>query len=186
LTKFPAALVPLFPGLTYRDAKSVSPTETFAPKEGEGLGSAYREADETASVSQRDPFDVDPALVERGIKGHAHTQNALAQWIQGLKLVPRSPKASEPNYDVAWTAGKTIFVAEVKSLTKQNEEKQLRLGVGQVLRYCHLSRAPGVKIQPVLAVERKPTDDSWADLCSDLGILLVWPGEFDRLKSLLK
>ena len=31
----------------------------------------------------------------------------------------------------------TVFVAEIKSITDDNEEEQFRLGLGQVLRYRH-------------------------------------------------
>jgi hypothetical protein len=41
-------------------------------------------------------------------------------------------------FDLAWQIGRTLFVAQVKSLTLRNEEKQLRLGLGQVLRYADL------------------------------------------------
>jgi hypothetical protein len=50
----------------------------------------------------------------------------------------RTPRPDEPQYDLAWLAGDTLYVAEVKSLTAANEERQLRLGLGQVLRYTHL------------------------------------------------
>jgi len=76
-------------------------------------------------------------------------------------------------------------VAEVKSLTAANEEKQLRLGLGQVLRYAHqLDRQAGTV--PVLVVERIPRDSSWERLCEKLGVVLVWPDVFaERLVSLL-
>ena len=41
---------------------------------------------------------------------------------------------------MAWQKDGTVFVAEVKSITAENEEHQLRVGLGQVLRYRqHLS-----------------------------------------------
>jgi hypothetical protein len=83
---------------------------------------------------ERQPFTVDPALVERGLKGHADTQNELARILREAGLDPRSRRPQEPNFDLAWDARGTVFVAEVKSITDQNEEEQLRLGLGQVLR----------------------------------------------------
>jgi len=35
--------------------------------------------------------------------------------------IPKSPKPSEPQYDLAWTAHEMLFVCEVKSLTPDNE-----------------------------------------------------------------
>jgi hypothetical protein len=64
------------------------------------------------------------------------------------------------------------FVAEVKSITPHNEEKQLRLGLGQVLRYSYQF---GTLAVPVLLAERRPQDPGWEKLCEHLGVILVWP-----------
>lgn len=48
--------------------------------------------------------------------------------------------------------GETYWVAEVKSTTNENEEKQLRLGLGQVLRYHHVSNQSR-KTRAVLVAE---------------------------------
>ncbi|MGP7999753.1 MAG: hypothetical protein ACLPKI_20910 [Streptosporangiaceae bacterium] len=67
-----------------------------------------------------------------------------------------------------------MFVAEVKSITDGNEEEQLRLGLGQVLRYRHhLTRLGHQYVVAVLVPERTPRDASWNSLCSDLGVMLV-------------
>ena len=49
----------------------------------------------------------------------------------------------EPNFDLAWQAGDTAFVVEIKSITDDNEEEQLRIGLGQVLRYRHCFQCIG-------------------------------------------
>jgi hypothetical protein len=72
-------------------------------------------------------------------------------------------------------------VAEVKSMNGTNDEKQLRLAVGQVLRYAHLLRSKGKPVRAFIAVESRPADDSWTALCSDLGITLLWPETFGGL-----
>ena len=94
------------------------------------LGTAYREATVSPLPSERQPFTVDPALVERGLKGHADTQNELATGPSPAGIEPRSRLPYEPNFDLAWEAKGTVFVAEVKSVTDENEEEQLRLGLG--------------------------------------------------------
>jgi hypothetical protein len=68
----------------------------------------------------------------------------------------------------------------VKSLTKLNEEKQLRLGLGQVLRYRQQlgGSAPATA---VLALERSPTDPAWLNLLERLDVLVAWPGAWPRL-----
>jgi hypothetical protein len=138
-----------------------------------GTVDEYRRADEAASVAERDAFSIDPSLVERGVRGHARTQNQVADFLVGLGIIPRSPSVLEPNFDIAWQALERHYVAEVKSLTHQNEEKQLRLGLGQVLRFAHAMRA--LNACPVLIVERSPRDTTWIELCSSLGVIMIWP-----------
>jgi hypothetical protein len=144
---------------------------------GAELGNNYRDADEEAAVADRDPFPIDPELVERGVRGHATTQNSLAQYIRSIGFEPRSPKSGEPNFDIAWKSGSRVYVGEVKSITASNEEKQLRLGLGQVLRYAY-QLGGSEEVVPVLVAERRPNDRSWEDLCSALGVILVWPDAF--------
>lgn len=143
------------------------------------LGAEYRRADEDTTVGTRDPFSVDPSLVERGIQGHATTQNSLADYLGDIGLEPRSPAPHEPNFDLAWLYDSSTWVAEVKSLTETNEEKQLRLGLGQLLRYSQLLSSEDVA-HAVLVTERQPTDASWGELCADLGVLLTWPEDWTQ------
>jgi hypothetical protein len=156
------------------------PVLRSAVPDGADLGQAYIPADEQAATSEREPFSIDPNLVDRGLRGHARTQNALAQLVGDAA---RTARADEPQFDLAWIDGEVLYVAEVKSLTTSNEERQLRLGLGQVLRYAHLLAAKGREVRPVLAVERQPADGSWVDLCDRLGVLLVWPPGFVQLSK---
>jgi hypothetical protein len=149
------------------------------------FGTAYRKADEQMSVSTRDPMFPDPALVERGNRGHAKAQNALANRVAELGYSPLSPNADEPNYDLAWVAGTTLWLAEVKSLTDANEERQLRLALGQVLRYADLVERQGCVSRPVIMAERKPTGATWQHLCERLGVLLLWPDRLALLPALI-
>lgn len=185
LTRFPLAVVRALPRLEValeqnKKAPHHPPLtpSTSAEQLIDELGQEYVVADEEAAVSARDPFQVDPAVIDRGIRGHAQTQNALAVWARNRNLLPRSPRADEPQYDLAWLDGDSTVVAEVKSLTDSNEERQLRLGLGQVLRYRHLMEASGATVRAVLTVERRPTDTSWVALCTALGVVLCWPPDF--------
>jgi hypothetical protein len=127
----------------------------------------------------------DPALVERGNRGHATAQNALAEKIVEIGYQPLSPKPGEPNYDLAWMVGATIWVAEVKSLTDANEERQLRLALGQVLRYSDLLAQGDQVARPVVMAEREPMDAAWLGLCDRLGVLLLWPGRLADLSTIV-
>ena len=71
--------------------------------------------------------------------------------------------------------GATIVVAEVKSLPEDGVDRQLRVGVGQILHYRELLRRRfGAEVLPVLAV---PTDpgEPWHGVCAAAGIVLSWP-----------
>jgi hypothetical protein len=154
-----------------------------APESIKYQGAAYRPADEDIARATIAPFAVDPNVIDRGSRGHARTQNALAEWAAARGYRPTRPGLGQPDYDVAWLAGDVLFVAEVKSLTRANEVRQLRLGLGQVLHYRYLLATTGRAVRAVLAVEREPSDDAWKDLCTSLGVQLVWPSVFDALGS---
>ena len=138
------------------------------------VGQPYQPADEHAEVPQVEPFPVDPKVVERGLRGHAKTQNALAAILEERGIPIYSPSQG-PAFDLAWIVGGVLCVAEVKSLTDDNEERQLRLGLGQVLRYRHLLASTHSQVRAFLVAERRPTDGSWDQLCEALGVRLMWP-----------
>jgi len=150
-----------------------------ASRPSDQLGAPYQREDEDISIAAPQPNERDPSLMERGTRGHRKTQNSLAEYLIGHRIAPMSP-IGEPSFDVAWTHEGKLFVAEVKSVTDQNEESQLRLGLGQVLRYRHQMCAGETPVIAVLVPERRPTDPRWMELCDSLGVRLVWP-PFDGL-----
>lgn len=159
-------------------AAAVTPAPNLAPEQ---VFPAYRRANETPATRPRQPFEVDPNEVDRALGAHAATQNAVASWLDEQGLTPLRPGGSSADFDVAWDDAVQLNVAEVKSVTEGNETRQLRLGLGQVLHYAMLLGAGGRRVRPILVVERAPTDGRWVDLCATHGVLLVWPGDFDRL-----
>jgi len=71
----------------------------------------------------------------------------------------------------------------VKSTTDVNAEKQLRLGLGQVLRYAdHYERGA----TPVLVAEHAPTDKTWYRTCARVGVILTDPASFPALLSTMR
>jgi len=182
LTKVPRAFIEAVPALaeiaTMASATRPSPA---APAPGAGrpmLGTTYRAANPHARTAQREPFSVDPDLVDRALQAHARTQEALRAAVEAAGKLPCSPAPGEPVFDVAWEDGETICVAEVKSLSGTNDERQLRLALGQVLRYAHLLRAKGRPVRCFIATEPRPADETWFELCSELGVTLIWPDVF--------
>jgi hypothetical protein len=143
----------------------------------QGLGREYVAADEHPEIKPTAPehTGLDPDLGGRGLRAHNITQNLLASTVEQAGHDPRRPKPDEPQYDLAWEAGEVTWVAEVKSITPQNEERQLRQALGQVLRYRQLLAEEGRTAHALIAVEREPSDATWPALCADEGIVLVWP-----------
>jgi hypothetical protein len=62
-----------------------------------------------------------------------------------------------------------------------NEKQQLRLGLGQVLRYRNLLAGARRQVIAVLALERAPSDRRWLTLCTELDVEVVWAPEFDGI-----
>ncbi|MDQ5823898.1 MAG: hypothetical protein M3441_06745 [Chloroflexota bacterium] len=189
LTKLPVDVVRLFAPLSEAAEQAKLTTTNLSTghriRESanvwSSIGVSYRRANEEISISERDPFQVDPALVERANRGHAATQNMLAQYLSGKGIEPLSPKPADPNFDLAWLHDGIVFVAEVKSITPENEERQLRLGLGQLLRYRYLLAKTGRSVKAVLMLERKPEDQGWTELCEQEGIILAWPDRLDEV-----
>lgn len=152
-------------------------------------GKRYKKAKEDGKSTYNSPFDRDPDAIDRANNSHAKLQNDLAEFVRKAGYEPMSPEVPDtPNYDLAWYwgPGPTLVVAEVKSITDDNETSQLRHGLGQVLHYKSqiLNGSCGAS-QPedclaVLAVEREPRDPIWEDVCRRNHVKLVWPGEFMR------
>lgn len=161
------------------------PTQARSTLQTENLGgSDYVSPTRHESTEGKRVFEVDPDLVDRGTTAHMDLQDQLAEAARSAGLVPRSPSSHDPQFDVAWQMDNLAFVAEVKSVTAENEERQLRLGLGQVLRYASLLDWPGANnVQAILAVERPPTDEYWIGLCKEHGATPTWPDEFKELFS---
>jgi len=162
--------------------KDVQPTGVEAGTEdplGGDFGQVYVEADEAISPAPKQPAKHDPDVVKAGWQAHARTQNLLAKAVAAAGCDARSPVFRGPQYDLAWTRDGLMFVVEVKSITATNEERQLRMGLGQVLRYRHL--LGGGDVRPVLVASQRPNDVTWEATCKTLGVVLAWPDTFDRL-----
>jgi hypothetical protein len=159
--------------------------QTGQPTASPGLGAPYRQVPVTKLSGSRDPYRVDPALVERGLRGHTDTQNELASVLSNAGIETYRGQSPEPNFDLAWKKDGTLFVAEVKSITARNEKHQLRLGLGQVLHYRQRLSALGYdRVVAVLVPEHQPRDPSWRELCQAVGVVLLCRNEFERAPEL--
>jgi hypothetical protein len=145
------------------------------------FGIGYQPGDEAIETAAPEPFDVDPDQRDRGTRAHHETQNELAEIARAWGLQPRSP-SEEPYFDLAWQEQEgRLVVIEVKSITQQNAEKQMRLGLGQLLRYRNLLSADGSDVAAVLALSAEPPDPRWVDLCNELNVGLVWRPDLEGM-----
>ena len=128
-------------------------------------------------------FEFDPNALDRGTRAHMELQNRLAEVFATKGYKPLSPAPGDPEFDLAARGGDEVYLVEVKSLTPANEDKQLRLGLGQLLSYKYQiehSWKVGV-VRAVLAVEHEPSDDHWLGLCAEHYVTLTWPDQFAGL-----
>ena len=147
-------------------------------------GRKYISPTQQEVVKARKVFEFNSNRLNQGIRAHIKVQEKLAKAVESAGLVPLSPASHDPKFDVAWRKDNSVFVVEVKSVTKENEERQLRLGLGQVLSYAFLLNWHRVdKVHAVLALKRKPSENYcyWEELCRQHGVILTWPDRFKQL-----
>jgi hypothetical protein len=147
------------------------------------FGGTYKRADEEASARQAEPFTVDPNAIDRGTRGHARTQNALATFLEDAGVTALGPTSGDPDFDLGWRKGGAWYVVEVKSITSANEARQLRLALGQVLDYHDSLSRRHNDVRAVIAIERLPADPRWVSICERHDVLLVWPETFQAVLS---
>ena len=181
--KFPSAIVAQFEQM---QTPSFQTTEVRETVKVETLGTSYRLADEEVAISKHKPFEIDPDVVDRGSQAHRRIQNKVAAIPQSNGIAAQSPNNTTINFDIGWAVGNSYFIAEVKSVTKKNEEKQLRLGLGQILRYASLVSPESKKtIKPILIAEAVH-DPSWYDTCASVGVRLIESKDIEtQLDSIL-
>lgn len=138
----------------------------------------YIEAIEEVGIASPSVRQFNAATVENATREHRETQNKLAAWAKdrGFEIVR---PGGEPLFDVGWWSPMGFFVAEVKSLGMDNEARQVRLGLGQVLDYRkQLQKKANIEALAVLAVSRAPAKQNrqhWQDLAAELDVVFCWP-----------
>ena len=128
--------------------------------------------------------EIDPDKVEDGFERHNKAQNLLAEFLDGHDCEVSSPSPKDPKFDLFWTGQSGSYVCEVKSITDDNEESQLRKAIGQVLRYQSQLRASGKECFPVVVTDREVTDQSWYSVFRENGMVLSSAPMFNGIGSL--
>lgn len=179
----------ILPALEGDPPASATPIDTVGAAAPATDGKPYSPPPETShEIPKSKVWESDPEKQDRGTKAHKNIQNALRDALQKVGLDPRSPKveSGDPPFDIAWKHGNIAFVGEVKSLTADNEDRQIRLAIGQVLDYVYSLQWNVHAVRGVVAIERKPKKiDHWMALCEDHGITLTWPEAYDDLLTSL-
>jgi hypothetical protein len=187
MAKMPRDLVLAIPQLAplveLAESSRSTPGDPAPLSTSESFGALYRRPEEDILTRrERDPQAVDSNLIDRALRAHRRTQNELHDYLSAEGFDPRSPAPGEPEFDIGWEDGDVTCIAEIKSMSATNEEKQLRLALGQVLRYAHLLEKAGREVRRLVVTERKPQDASWMELASSLGVTLSWPEAFESLR----
>ena len=147
------------------------------------LHTEYRTAKTTNeghnSTIEQGTLNRNPALLERALKSHSATQNALAGKLGAMGIEPLSPMG-RVDYDIAWYEPKGLALGEVKSITEANEVAQLRTGLGQIQDYAAELEHCGEKIgRLILVLEKEPMSPAhWKRACARAGIILTWAPDF--------
>ena len=145
------------------------------------VGRSWIDPDDEVEVAAAEKRGSSPDLSGRGFRAHQHTVRLLAEHLHDSNLEPRRPRPDEPQWDCAWLKG-AFWVAEVKSITEDNETAQVRAAIGQVIDYRHTLRALlGTEVRAAVVLEREPIDLRWVEVCAAEKIALVWPGAWGRL-----
>jgi hypothetical protein len=186
LFKLPFAFVELFPELIEVPRFPVGAeaaeggASTVAPPERSGSAERppFFPKNEEVRSRQARPWSRDPSEVDRALSSHARVERLVAEAAAGEGWDARGYGPGDPVFDLLLKRDDSVgpsVVVEVKSTTGTNEEKQLRLALGQVLRYRWLLEAEGHAVVAFVAVEKPPRDPSWIQLCERSGVSLVWP-----------
>jgi hypothetical protein len=156
---------------------TISVPEVMLERNGEGdetsLFVPYIAADDGVSVSLPVYLSSGYMSRERGVQSHAAIQNAVAEVAAEHGLSRWSPAGRRPEFDVVLMDDSgTAYVVEVKSATSGNIEHQMRMALGQVLRYSHEVQKVTSRVRSIIAVELAP-DAAWSELLDGLGIGLL-------------
>ena len=128
--------------------------------------------------------EIDPDKLRDGFERHNKAQNLLAGYLRSTDCDVLSPGPNDPKFDLFWSGQNGSYVCEVKSITDENEESQLRKAIGQVLRYQSQLRASGKECVPVVLTDREVTDQSWYSVFRENGMVLSSAPMFNGIEPL--
>lgn len=123
--------------------------------------------------------------LDRGTEAHEVARSSLRDHLLAAGFEVHQGTKGEVEYDLSAKREDLRLVVEVKSLPRSagGQSTQLRLGLGQLLwyRHCYRDRTDHEPVA-VLMVGREPQDLlRWRGTCTDVNVVLTWPGRFESL-----
>jgi hypothetical protein len=136
------------------------------------FGLPYRPAARgEATAPDNAPHQVDLSALDAATSRHMSLQDELANHLSERGIEARSPGSWQPQFDLAFEHQGQRYVVEIKSGAPVSAQ-QVRLGVGQILEYCHLMQDDERRVSPVLLLQGDPPGP-WNVLLRDLGIRVI-------------
>ena len=135
----------------------------------------YQEqAQRVASKQEAIMYYVDRAKRERASTSHETLVSLMAERLRQRGVIPKANRYVD--LSARWESEDYLF--EMKSTTKDNPHKQIRLGMSQLYEYRYIQNVKEAKL--VLVIENPlPKENRWMEdyLINDRGVLLVWDGD---------
>lgn len=134
----------------------------------------YKTVDERASSAKREiTIYRDQAKLDRADNAHRQLVNLVADRVRRRGSLPRN----NVYIDLAARIDEGDYIFEMKSITEDNANGQVRMGISQLYEYRYLQNIPDANL--VLVLENNlPPSVRWMNdyLESDRNIMLVWDG----------
>jgi hypothetical protein len=185
LFKLPSAFLELFPELNEVPRgdlpialAATPPAMSESDMDADSARPVFRPRNEEVRSRRAEPWSRDPSEVDRGLSTHARIERLVAEAAAAAGWTARGYGKNDPVFDLLLERSDgrdAAVVVEAKSTTPTNEERQLRLALGQVLRYQQLLQRSDRKTVAMIAVEQPPRDRRWLELCAKVGVTMVWP-----------
>lgn len=146
---------------------------------GSNLIDFFDLATDTLIATSGEPVILDADIRGDALNRHNAAINFLAAQVRDHDFVPSGLSAGfTEKPDLVWLDDEeTLYVAEVKGLTASNELSQLRIGLGQVLRYRYRAGLEYANVRAWLVTDTPPVDVLWEQVCASVDVVLWWPGK---------
>lgn len=128
-------------------------------------------------------YYTDEIKKEQASSQHTRLITKFSKLLQNKNITP----LRKGRIDLFGTKGNDVILFEMKSITQDNERKQIRNAIGQLSDYEFIElnsyRKNDNKIIRCIALERKPSDDNTIGWLKYLGIFIYWLDKKGKIKG---